>query len=235
MSASITQLDIEKSVKVSKRGALVRSDVLAKMFNRTHKQVLATIRQKVEFLRENSISPKKYFIEEESTTSKGFIFTRYQLTRRGFDLVALSLKGKQAEIYKLWYIEGFHNKQDVIDDHKLIAKTNSMDEMWKEFRQEGIVFRNKLTKAIDEKIVKYRNEIEFKMNDGKYYYHYTSLIYSVLGIDLPKGTNPRDVLDKRMLVRLEDLEDKVAGLIVEYSGHYKDGYKEIKEKLLDIK
>jgi len=231
MGKSITQVDIEKSVKISQRGALVRSDVLAKMFGRTHKQVLATIRAKNKFLEENSISLGKYFIEEIGTKPQGGSFTRYQLTRRGFDLVALSLKGKQADIYKLWYIEGYHNKQDVIDEHKLVAKTNTLDEAWKQFRQEGIEFRNKLTKAIHDTVEVYRNDVEKKMNDGKYYYHYTSLIYSVLGIDLPKGTNPRDVLDKRMLVRLEDMEDTVADMIVDSNEYYKDTYKTIKQIL----
>jgi len=68
-------------------------------------------------------------------------------------------------------------------------------------------------------------------NDGKYYYHYTSLIYSVLGIDLPKGTNPRDVLDKRMLIRLEDMEDRVADMILACDLYYKDCYKQIKQEL----
>ena len=40
---------------------------------------------------------------------------------------------------------------------------------------EGKVFRNKLTKAIQETVTDYRETIEKKMNDGKYYYHYTSL------------------------------------------------------------
>ncbi len=231
MTESITQIDVEKSVKVSPRGALVRSDNLAKIFNRTHKQVLALIRTNIEFFRENNLSPKTYFFEEVGTTVKGNEFTRYQLTRKGFDLIALSLKGKEAKLYKIWYIDSFHKKQEVIEEHKLTAKVNMSDDLWMQFRKEGIEFRNKLTKAIDEKIVKYRNEVEFKMNDGKYYYHYTSLIYSILGIDLPKGTNPRDVLDKRMLVRLEDMEDKVAGMVMSIDGHYKDVYKTIKEEL----
>ena len=103
-----------------------------------------------------------------------------------------------------------------------------------QFREEGKVFRNKLTQSIHDTIVTFREQNENKMNDGKYYYHYTSLIYSILKIDLPKGANPRDVLDKRMLVRLEDMEDKVAGMILDLSSqglYYKDVYKKIKEIL----
>ena len=232
MNEIITQTAIEESVKISKRGALVRSDVLAKMFDRTHKQVLATIRVKIKLLEENSISLQKYFIEEKGHKPQGGSYSRYQLTRRGFDLVALSLKGKQADIYKLWYIEGYHNKQDVIDDHKLIVRKNSYDESWKQFRDEGKVFRNQLTDAINEKVVKYRNEVELKMNDGKYFYHYTTLIYKVLDIQLPKGADPRDTLDKRKLIKLEELEEKVAKMIMDSSLYYKDCYQEIKNKLI---
>jgi hypothetical protein len=76
--------------------------------------------------------------------------------------------------------------------------------------------------------------VEGKQNDGKYYKHYTDLIYKVLGIKLPKAVNPRDVLDKRTLVKLEDLEDKVADMIAEYAKkdvHYKEAYQEISKKL----
>ena len=71
------------------------------------------------------------------------------------------------------------------------------------------------------------------MNDGKYYYHYTTLIYFVLNVDVPTGINPRDVLNKRELVRLEDMEDKVADMIMDYSKdtYYKYVYKKIKKEL----
>jgi len=232
MSRIITQNDINKTVTIRNGKEVVRSDKLAKMFERTHKQVLALIRNKMEFMEENNISLRGYFIEEKVSKPQGGTFTRFYLTRKGFDYIALSLRGKVAEIHKLWYIDRFHEQHNLIVEHKLTAKLNKTDDMWLEFRNEGKVFRDKLTKAIFDKVVTYRNDVEKKMNDGKYYYHYTTLIYSVLGIDLPKGTNPRDVLDKRMLVRLEDMEDKVAGMIMECDKYYKECYKEIKEVLL---
>ena len=231
MSKIITQKEISKTVSIRNGKEVVRSDNLAKMFGKTHKQVLALLRKKQDFLLGNSISQKEYFIEEKHT-KQGGEYSRYYLTRKGFDLIALSLTGKNALKYKLWYIDRFHEQHNLIVEHKLTAKLNKSDDMWVEFRNEGKVFRDKLTKAINDKIVVYRNNVEKKMNDGKYYYHYTSLIYSVLGIDLPKGTNPRDVLDKRMLVRLEDMEDKVADMIMKCDLHYKDCYKEIRERLV---
>lgn len=234
MNNITTKDGIEKTIVIKNGKEMVRSDKLALMFERTHKQVLALIRENLDFFKENNLSLKDFFIEDATTTSKGKDYIRYFLTRKGFDLIALSLRGERAKLYKLWYIDAFHDKQRVIEEHKLTAKLNKKDDLWLQFREEGKVFRNKLTRVIHDTIVTYRELNENKMNDGKYYYHYTSLIYSVLRIDLPKGENPRDVLDKRMLVRLEDMEDKVADMILKFSQqgiYYKDVYKKIKEIL----
>ena len=232
MSNIISKEDVKKTVTIKNGKEVVRSDILAKMFDRTHKQVLALIRKKQEFLLGNSISQKEYFIEEIHS-KQGGSYSRFYLTRKGFDLIAVSLRGEKAELYRIWYIDTFHSMQKALIENKLIVETNKKDDLWLQFRKEGVEFRNKLTKAIQDTITIYRNEIEKKMNDGKYYYHYTQLIYSVLGIKIEKGINPRDILDKRLLVRLEDMEDKVADMIVKYSKdmYYKDVYVRIKSEL----
>ena len=235
MNDIITKESIEKTIVIKNGKEMVRSDKLASMFEKQHKHILEKINKTTKDLSADFSANKikEYFIEERHT-KQGGEYSRYYLTRKGFDLVALSLTGKNALKYKLWYIDCFHDKQRVIEEHKLTAKLNKTDDLWILFRNEGKVFRNKLTKIIQETIVDYRNKYEKKMNDGRYYYHYTALIYAKLGIDLPKGTNPRDMLDKRMLVRLEDMEDKVADLIEKYSKegtYYKDVYKRIKEEV----
>lgn len=234
MNDIITKESIEKTVIIRDGKETVRSDKLALMFEKQHKHILEKIKATISEAEFSTSETKKYFIEERGNKPQGGSFIRYHLTRKGFDLVALSLTGKNALKYKLWYIDCFHDKQRVIEEHKLTAKLNKTDDLWILFRNEGKVFRNKLTKIIQETIVDYRNKYEKKMNDGRYYYHYTTLIYAKLGIDLPKGANPRDVLDKRMLVRLEDMEDKIADLIEKYSKegtYYKDVYKRIKEEV----
>ena len=236
MNKIITKIDVAKTVTIRNGHEVVRSDNLAKMFERTHKQVLALIRENLDFFKENNISLKDFFMDDIGVTEKGKEYTRYYLTRKGFDVIALSLRGKKAKLYKLWYIDEFHKRGETIRADKELAQKHSLDEHWVIFRNEGKIFRTKLTDAINEHIVKYRNDVELKMNDGKYYYHYTSLIYKALGIELPKGTNPRDVLDKRMLVRLEDMEDRVSGMINKYGEdgmHYKTAYQKIKEELQD--
>lgn len=236
MTSIITKDSIEKTIVIKNGKEMVRSDKLALMFEKQHKHILEIIKKKSSLFQVESSTLKfsEYFIEDKALTSKGKEYIRYFLTRKGFDFIALSLVGERADLYKLWYIDAFHDKQRVIEEHRLTAKLNKQDDLWLQFREEGKVFRNKLTKVIHDTIITYRELNENKMNDGKYYYHYTSLIYSVLKIDLPKGENPRDVLDKRMLVRLEDMEDKVADMILEFSKqgiYYKDVYKKAKEIL----
>jgi hypothetical protein len=91
---------------------------------------------------------------------------------------------------------------------------------------------NELKRVIRETVTVPRMKDGY-MNDGKYYYHYTSLIYKILNIDLPKGTEPRDYISPSKLKEIEDLENKVANMILELSKdhHYKEVYTIIKERL----
>ena len=236
MKQIIAQDSVINSVTIKNGNEVVRSDVLAKVFEKQHKHILEKIRNSVSDLEEIGIIGRKigeYFIEEK-VKKQGGESTRYYLTKKGFDLIALSLTGKKALVYKLWYIEAFYEKQKVIEEQKLTKKLNMDDDLWKQFRAEGIEFRNKLTASIRDNIVKYRIEVEGKQNDGRYYKIYTDLIYKVLGINLPKAVDVRDALDKRTLVKLEALEDKVADMIAEYANkgvYYKDAYQEISKKL----
>jgi len=187
----------------------------------------------------------KYFAQFETILSQYFLLShttsrnkRFSLTRKGFDFVVLSFTGRNADLYKLWYIDAFYNKQKVIEEHNLQDKLNHKDELWIAFREQGKVFRNKLTDSIRKHIVDYRYNIEGKRNDGRYYLNYTKLIYKHLDIVLPKGAEPRDTLDSRLLVRLEDTEHTVSKWIEKYAGegiHYKNAYKRIKVNLDEMK
>lgn len=209
---------------------------LAKQFGKAHKNVIRNIEVEIERFRGSKVSHQnlvnEYFKEDFYIDSRGKKYPRYLLTFKGFQQIALQFSGKEAFDNRVRFIEFFEKLLKNIELDKLQAITNSKDELWLQFRAEGKVFRNRLTKVIHDTVEVYRNNIEKKMNDGKYYFHYTAMIYNKLGIELPKGTNPRDVLDKRMLVRLEDLEDRVADLIEQYTEdglYYKEIFKKIKE------
>ncbi len=66
----IAQKDVINSVTIKNGHEVVKSDVLGKIFGRTHKQVLALIRKKIEFLEGNNLSLKSYFIEQSTFNSR---------------------------------------------------------------------------------------------------------------------------------------------------------------------
>jgi len=232
----ITQKKLEATVIIKDSKEMVRSDRLAEMFGKQHKNILKIINNKQPLLLATIGASKiaDYFIKDEAVTSKGKKFTRYYLTRRGFDFIALSLTGEKADKYKLWYIEAFHKKAAVIKKHKLTKELNLGDDLWVTFRNEGKEYRNKMTQAINDHIVVYRNEVENKANDGRYYYHFSTLVNKTLNIKTPKGVGTRDAVDKRTLVKLEMLEDKIADMIVANAKadiYYKDSFRLIKKEV----
>ena len=210
---------------------------LAKQFGKRHDHVLRSIAKEIERFSllkngERDLS-KEYFKKSEYIDERGKTYPRYLLSFKGFQQIALQFTGDEAFINRVRFIEFFEKLIKNIDKDKLQAITNTKDELWLQFRNEGKVFRTKLTDAIKKYITDYRFEVEKKLNDGKYYYHYTTLIYSALNIEIETGVNPRDILDKRTLVKLEEMEDKIADMIEKYSKdlHYKDVYKKIKEEI----
>ena len=218
---------------VEKDKVFCDSRELAKRFNKRHEQVLRKINQEIKRfsnLAEHKKVLGEYFIEDSYKGGDGRDVKRYLLTFKGFQSIALQFTGQKAFENRIKFIEFFEKLINNIESDKLKAITNSKDLLWLEFREEGKEYRKKLTKAIKDNVVKYREEVEKKLNDGRYFMHYTNLIYKHLKIELPKGAEPRDTLDKRTLVKLEELEDKVADKIYEYSKklHYKNVFKQIK-------
>jgi Rha family phage regulatory protein len=215
---------------------------LAKQFDKRHANVLRSIENEIDRFGNSKLSSQtlvhEYFKKSEYIDERGKTYPRYLLSFKGFQQIALQFSGDEAFLNRVKFIEFFEKLIHTVEKDKLQAITNSEDNLWLKFRDEGKVFRTKLTDTIKKYVTDFRYETEKKFNDGKYYYHYTTLIYDILNINLPKGANPRDVLDKRMLVRLEDLEDKVADMIVKYSEqdiYYKDVYKKIKDDFARIK
>jgi len=226
---------INHSVVIRKGEAVVRSDALAKVFDRLHKTILRTIRTHEKRLEDAGIigTKKSRYFWSEKVARQGGETDVYWLTRKGFDLVALSLTGEKAFVFKLMYIERYHEMQELIFGQKLEAKLHTTDIGWRKLREEGKSARRELTDAIHEAITLTRLT-EGKENDGHYFKHYTKMIYRKLGINIPMAVNPRDVLDVRDLVRLEDMEKFVAKRIMELHEagvHYKDAFKIIKSEV----
>jgi len=227
---------IEKTVKILSKGeAVVSSLDIAKVFGKEHNELLRIIRRKIEFLTVEKFNSENYFILDDYVNSRGKEVPRYKITRKGFDYIVLSLKGKKAELYKLYYIDEFHRKQNHINKNIQVAYENKENPIWLEFRAQGKELHKELTDAIKKYFVDYRYNVEKKLNDGRYYTTIANLINKNQGIETPKGIKLiRDALDLRVLFKLEECEIKIAKSITEHSEqglHYKLEYQAIKREL----
>jgi len=236
---SITKEDVIKTVKITKKGATVQSDKVAKVFGKAHKNLLKQIDKEIEFLTASNIAVKTYFIDDNYVNSRGKVYKRYQMTRKGFDYIVLGWTGKKAKLYKIWYIDEFHKKSEVISQNKQFAYENNENPLWLEFREQGKDMRTKLTDAINDYLLPQREEEnkETAQFVSRYITSYTKLIYKTLGIEVPKGTTlNRDAMNLRVLFNIESIEEKVSIMIKNCTNngvHYKDTYKAIKEKMIN--
>jgi len=233
----ISKEDVIKTVRVTKRGATVKSDAVAKVFGKSHKMILRKIRGFCDELVEQNYAIKLYFIDTTYCNAKGKDYTRFELTRKGFDLLGLSLTGKEALKYKLWYIDEFHSKSEVISKNKQLAYENNENPLWIGFRQQGKEIHTKFTDAVNEYLLPQRVAEKRETNQfvSRYISSYTKLIYRILNIEVPKGVNlNRDAMDMRLLFKVETLEEKIATLIINKAKqdiHYKDIYQQIKSEI----
>lgn len=237
MKPSVTKTDVQKAVKISRTQPTVSSTDVAKLFGKQHKNVLRDIENMQISLLKIEPSDSKYFKDTSYINSRNKTYKRFDLTREGFDLIVLGFTGDKALQYKVWFIDEFHKKTKTIASHKAIASSNQDNTMWLKLREESKEARLKLTDAIKE------YELPQRIEEGKAHekflttriINYTQLIYKKLGIVLPAGTNPRDVLSPRELIKLEDAEVYVSAQIkalTEDGTHYKQAYQEIKKELL---
>jgi len=236
MDKIISKEDVIKTVKISNQGATVQSDKISKVFGKAHKNLLKQIEKEIEFFTAQKIAVRTYFIEDDYINSRGKVYKRFQLTRKGFDYIVLGFTGDKAKIYKLWYIDEFHKKSEIIKEHKIVAYENKENPIWLEFRKEGKDIRTKFTDSINEYLLPQRIEENKETNQfvSRYITAYTNLIYKKLSIDVPTGLKlNRDSMSLRTLFEIEKLEEEgrfYIGLYGQEGMHYKKIYKEIKKK-----
>jgi len=221
MNKSITKEDIEKTVRFTKSGLAVHTTDIAKIFGKTHKNILRLVKNLEISLLKIEPSISKYFKDTSYTNSRGKTYPRYELTRKGFDLVVLSLTGEKALQYKVWFIDEFHNKETTIKSNKEIVKKHKAIPFMIELREEGKKCRKELVDAIQKFDVPLG--VEVGKDEAEFLrvriINYTKMINKILGVKTSQGIVARDVLKGRELLRLEDVELKVSRMIEK---HHKD-------------
>lgn len=225
----ITQTEISKAVKISNNDTYVDSNFVAKAFDKRHDNLISLIEDTIDSLLNFKESTTQYFKDSSYVNSRGKTYKRYELTRKGFDLIVLSFTGEKAFKYKVWFIDDFHEKAEILSQ----VKSNKQNSLLQVIRDETKPARVALTDAIE------KYELPLRIAEGKIHesflktriMNYTQLINSILDIKVP-----RDALEPRILYKLEEYEYKAAKLIKEFTEdkgcHYKQTYQLIKKNFL---
>tara|TARA_R100000951_G_C2584262_1_gene162904 strand:+ start:97 stop:813 length:717 start_codon:yes stop_codon:yes gene_type:complete len=205
---------------------MVNSDLVAKKFNKAHKNVLQSVRKLIgdcpeEFSRLN-------FQLSTFKTDRGREFECFNMTRDGFSLLAMGFTGKDAIKWKISFIDAFNAME------KTIAKKNDAVE-WKQARLQSKGARKSFTDTVS-------NFVEYATHQGSksakmYYMSITKMEYVALEL-IGKGekapSNFRDSLDTMDLSFLSAAEHVAKNAIklgMNQKLHYKEIYLLAKENV----
>ena len=181
---------------------------------------------------------RKYFIDSSYINSQNKTMPRYDLTYLGFQLIALAFTGDKAFNNRLRFINAFEQLLRGVAVNKEKAELYTKDLVHIELREEGKKVRSKLTDAIRDYLLPQRvaENKETSQFVERYITSYTAhIVYKKLNMLPQKGLKVnRDAFTAVEKVRVMDLEDKVADMIISKAKegiHYKEVYKQIKKEL----
>lgn len=121
----LTQLQI----KTKNNQAVVSSRIIAEKFAKEHKNIIAKIDKIIKNWNKDTrlkIKHGEYFISSSYKDSSGKNNREYLLSRDGFSYVVMGFTGREADVWKVKYIEAF-NKMETFIREKLSSE-------WKEMR-----------------------------------------------------------------------------------------------------
>lgn len=191
--------------------AFAESQNVAERFNKHHKNILSAIDRIIIDLTAAGTAVKDYFVKGSFYNSRNREYRNYLMTREGFALVAMTLEGQEAMIFKVQFIEAF----------KILERTLKEQYATKRF---SIETRKTLTDKI-------KDSGENERMKGHAYSTYTKLAYKIIGIKYKKPTvgRFRDTLETEEVERLEKVEGMMKALVD--AGQQ---YQEVKETINTI-
>ena len=210
---------MEELVYLKRNQALTDSLKVAEMFEKRHDHVLVKIEKILTDSPENS---GQCFLKTKYKDASGKWNTKYLMNRDGFTFLAMGFTGKKADEWKWKYINAFNAMQKIITEKQTTA--------WLETRQQGKLIRKDETNVI-QKLVEYAKE-QGSGHADMLYMTYTKLANKMVGI-----TN-RDTATNAQLNDLSTMERLIAKVVIdgmEQGKHYKEIYKDSKERLETVK
>ena len=201
--------------------ALTDSVTVAEMFGKEHAKVMRSIDRLLETLAKNG-EPSNLFFLAKRKADDGQLHRIYLMNRDGFSLLVMGFTGKKALEWKLKYIEAFNKMESVIMERKTAV--------WLETRQQGKLIRKEETDII-QKLVEYAKG-QGSENSKMLYMTYTKLANKMAGI------TKRDTATNAQLNDLSTMERLIAKVVLDGMAegkHYKDIYKDSKQRLETVK
>ena len=201
--------------------ALTDSLTVAEMFEKEHAKVMRSIDRLLETLAKNG-EPSKLFYLTKRKADDGQFHRIYLMNRDGFSLLVMGFTGKKALEWKLKYIDAFNKMESVIMERKTAV--------WLETRQRGKLIRKEEADVI-QKLVEYARA-QGSGHADMLYVTYTKLANKMAGI------TKRDTATNAQLNDLSTMERLIAKVVLDGMAegkHYKDIYKDSKERLETVK
>lgn len=150
--------------------------------------------------------------------SGGRIRPIYYMTRDGFSILAMGFTGKEALKWKLEYISAFSKMESIIKEKST--------QTWEETRRIGKLTRQAETDTI-KKLVEYAKE-QGSTHSDKLYMTYSKLANKMAGIT---SRNEATITQLNNLTMMENIILRVIEAGIEADKHYKEIYKDCKERL----
>ena len=210
-------------VIIKRNEALADSLQVAEMFEKEHSKVIRSIEKLIEGIAKSGDTPTAYFYKTKyENQQNGETYQKYLMNRDGFSLLVMSFNGQKALAWKLKYIEAFNKMEKIIAEKQTAA--------WIETRKQGMLVRKDETDVI-QKLVEYAKE-QGSGHADMLYITYTKLANKMAGITKRNEATTAQLNDLSTMERLIAkvvLDGMAAGL------HYKEIYKQCKERLETVK
>lgn len=113
----IVPVDNELHLQTENGQVVVSSRVVAERFEKRHNDVVRAIENKIESLTTQNCTVKNLFIES-MFNHNGNPYKEYLLTRDGFTFIVMGFTGKEADKWKLKYIEAFNKMERALKEKR---------------------------------------------------------------------------------------------------------------------
>ena len=245
LSAEEIERRVMRAFKVIGSEAVLPSKILEDIFEIRHDNIIRMIEREVkrldlltsEMRSQNSKSDpsemRSQFFIESTYKSRGKDYKQYLLTEQGFMFISMGMNNIVGSAYRMVLTKLFYKMRHTIIENKLRVEYNKKYPIVIEARKSGKEVRRNLTDTIQKYIIVERIK-DGKTKNQHIYTNFSRLLNKIVGVEVPKCVETRDLLDKEVLDKVNQIEQIMAETIEKCAKdgmHYKDIYKAVKRHL----